>query len=69
MREATTTVLDAVGLLLVAGGAGAAAGQAATWAGLVAAGAVIFAGTGLSSWLELRAIRRELANAQVEGAQ
>lgn len=47
MRERMTTVLDAAGLLLVAGGAGAGAYQWLGWGALSISGAVVLAG----SWL------------------
>ncbi|WP_153289368.1 hypothetical protein [Streptomyces fagopyri] len=47
MRERTTTVLDAAGLLLVAAGAGAGAYRWLGWAAVAVSGAVVLAG----SWL------------------
>lgn len=47
MRERMTTVLDAAGLLLVAGGAGAGAYRLVGWAALAVSGVVVLAG----SWL------------------
>lgn len=50
MRERVTTLLDALGLLLVAGGAWAALWPVIGGAALVAAGGVVLAG----SWLAAR---------------
>lgn len=47
MRERMTTVLDTVGLLLVAGGAGAVVFRWLGWGALSVTGAVVLAG----SWL------------------
>jgi hypothetical protein len=47
VRERTTTVLDAAGLLLVSAGAGAGAYRWLGWAALAVSGAVVLAG----SWL------------------
>ncbi|MGW3110549.1 hypothetical protein [Streptomyces sp. NPDC001091] len=47
MHERTTTVLDAAGLLLLAGGAGAGAYRWLGWAALAVSGLVVLAG----SWL------------------
>lgn len=47
MRERTTTVLDAAGLLLVSAGAGAGAYRWLGWAALAVSGVVVLAG----SWL------------------
>lgn len=44
-----TTLLDAVGLLLVAAGAGAGAGALIGWSGLAVSGAVVLAGSWWSS--------------------
>ncbi|WP_381797280.1 hypothetical protein [Streptomyces niveus] len=49
MREQITTALDALGLLLVAAGAGAAAGMVIGWAGLAVSGAVVLAGSVLAA--------------------
>lgn len=50
MREWMTTVLDALGLLLLAAGAGAGLYPVIGWAALGACGAVVLAG----SWLSVR---------------
>lgn len=50
MRETTTTLLDALGLLLVAAGLGAAAYLVVSWAALAVTGAVVLTG----SWLAAR---------------
>ena len=49
MREAVTTVLDALGLLLLAAGAAAGAYRVIGWAGLAAGGVVVLAG---SWWID-----------------
>lgn len=49
MRERMTTALDAVGLLLVAGGAGAGAYRWLGWAAIAVSGAVVLAGSWLAS--------------------
>ncbi|MFE6025545.1 hypothetical protein [Streptomyces niveus] len=49
MREQITTALDALGLLLTAAGAGAAAGTLIGWAGLAVSGAVVLAGSMLAA--------------------
>ena len=51
MREVLTTVLDALGLLLVAAGAAA---LTVPWLGLgclLVAGVVVLAGSGVAAWL------------------
>lgn len=53
VRDAVTTVLDAVGLLLVAAGAGAAAGPFIGWAGLAVSGGVVLSG---SLWAHARSL-------------
>ncbi|WP_201260837.1 hypothetical protein [Embleya scabrispora] len=45
MRDVVTTLLDVLGLLLVAAGAGAALVPLIGWAGLVASGAVVLVGS------------------------
>jgi hypothetical protein len=50
VRELVTTMLDALGLLLVAAGAGAALHPVIGWAGLAASGVVLLAG----SWWSAR---------------
>ncbi|MEU0397953.1 hypothetical protein ABZ208_35410 [Streptomyces sp. NPDC006208] len=45
MRERLTSLLDALGLLLVAAGSGAAAGTVIGWAGLAVSGVVVLAGS------------------------
>ncbi|MBL7494463.1 hypothetical protein I6A60_01880 [Frankia sp. AgB1.9] len=49
MREAVTTALDALGLLLVAAGAGAAACSLVGLGGLAASGAVVLGGSALAA--------------------
>lgn len=53
MRELVTTLLDVLGLLLVAAGAAAALLPLVGWAGLAAAGVVVLAG----SWWAARQLR------------
>ncbi|MGW1796940.1 hypothetical protein ACWCQN_13235 [Streptomyces sp. NPDC001984] len=50
MREAFTTALDALGLLLVAAGAGAGAYPVMGWGALAVSGGVVLSG----SWLAAR---------------
>jgi len=50
MREVLTSVLDALGLLLVAAGLAAAAFPWMDWAALTVAGVVILVGSGVASW-------------------
>lgn len=50
MRDLPTTILDAVGLLLVAAGLGALAYRWIGWAALAVAGVVVLAGSGFSHW-------------------
>lgn len=45
MRDVVTTLLDAAGLVLVAAGAGVAAGYLVGWCGLAVSGGVILAGS------------------------
>jgi hypothetical protein len=45
VREHMTSLLDVLGLLLLAAGAGAGAGRYIGWAGLAVAGAVVLAGS------------------------
>lgn len=45
MREQLTSLLDVLGLLLLAAGAGAGAGRYIGWAGLAVAGAVVLVGS------------------------
>lgn len=54
MRDLMTTLLDVLGLLLVAAGVGFAASYAVGPAGLAASGAVILGGSWLASWLPAR---------------
>ncbi|MET9734293.1 hypothetical protein ABZZ79_27740 [Streptomyces sp. NPDC006458] len=49
MRERVTTALDAVGLLLVAAGAGAGVYRWLGWAALAVSGAVVLAGSLLAA--------------------
>lgn len=49
VREQLTSWLDTLGLLLVAAGAGAAAGTVIGWAGLAVSGAVVLAGSFLAA--------------------
>ncbi|MFD6024550.1 hypothetical protein [Streptomyces griseoluteus] len=53
MHERTTTALDAAGLLLLAGGAGAGAYRWLGWAALAVSGLVVLAG----SWLAGRSAK------------
>ncbi|MFD4786588.1 hypothetical protein ACFWN1_05800 [Streptomyces sp. NPDC058459] len=53
MHERTTTVLDAAGLLLLAGGAGAGAYRWLGWAALAVSGLVVLSG----SWLAGRSVK------------
>jgi hypothetical protein len=55
LRRATTTLLDALGLLLLAGAAAAAAWPASRALALAAAGAVVLSGSWLAAWLADRA--------------
>jgi hypothetical protein len=48
VRELVTTLLDVLGLLLVAAGAGAAAALVLGWGGLAVSGAVVLAGRWLA---------------------
>ena len=50
MRDLTTTILDALGLLLLAAGVGAAMYPLISWAALAVTGVVVLAG----SWLAAR---------------
>jgi len=45
MRVAVTSILDAIGLLLVAAGLGAAAGELIGWSALAVSGAVVLGGS------------------------
>lgn len=49
MRRTLTTILDALGLLLVAAGLGALTYQWIGWACLAVAGAVVLAGSGFAA--------------------
>ncbi len=49
MRELVTTLLDVLGLLLVAAGAGLAAAVWIGWAGLAVSGVVVLAGSALAA--------------------
>lgn len=51
MREYITDALDALGLLAVAGGAGAGAATYIGWWGLAVSGAVVLAGSHLAARL------------------
>lgn len=55
MHQVITTLLDALGLLLLAAGVGAAAGAVIGWAGLAVAGAIVLAG---SWWAQRPSERR-----------
>ena len=64
MQEKVTTLLDALGLLLVAAGLGCwvfaavdGGDRAARWLGLTVAGVVVLLGSGLAAWLTNRAGR------------
>lgn len=57
MRDALTSLLDAVGLLMVAGGVGAAAAVVLGWGGLAVAGVIVLAG---SAWSHRQAARTPL---------
>lgn len=50
MRDLATTLLDMVGLVLLAAGAGLGAAQLATPLGFVAAGVVVLAGSWFIDW-------------------
>ena len=54
MREFTTTLLDATGLLLIAAGAAGALWAYVGMGALAVGGAVILAGSWLASWLASR---------------
>jgi hypothetical protein len=54
VQTVVTTLLDTLGLLLVAAGATAGLYELIGWAALAAAGGVILAGSWLSSWLVTR---------------
>jgi hypothetical protein len=49
MRELVTTLLDTLGLLLVAAGAGFGAGRVIGWSGLAVSGVVVLAGSALAA--------------------
>ena len=49
MREVLTTILDALGLLLLAAGLGALTYQWIGWAGLAVAGVVVLTGSAWAS--------------------
>ncbi len=49
MRELVTTLLDVLGLLLLAAGAGFAASVWIGWAGLAVSGAVVLAGSAFAA--------------------
>jgi hypothetical protein len=49
MRELVTTLLDTLGLLLVAAGAGVGAGRVIGWSGLAVSGLVVLAGSALAA--------------------
>jgi hypothetical protein len=50
VRELLTDLLDILGLLLLAGGATAAAYRWVGWTGLAAGGAVVLAGSSFAHW-------------------
>lgn len=50
MREAVTTALDVLGLLLLAAGAAAAVFPLVGWSCLIAAGIVVLAGSVFAAW-------------------
>lgn len=50
MRDLVTTLLDALGLLLIAAGVGAAAFRWLSWACLAVAGVVVLAGSSYAHW-------------------
>lgn len=50
MRDLLTTVLDAVGLLLVAAGLAALAYRWVGWTALAVAGVVVLVGSGFAHW-------------------
>lgn len=54
MRDIVTTLLDALGLLLVAAGAGAGSATWLGWWGLAVAGAVVLGGSLLADALTAR---------------
>lgn len=54
MREFVTTLLDAFGLIALAGGIGAGAATWLGWWGLAVAGVVLLAGSGVAARLEER---------------
>lgn len=49
MRQIITTLLDVLGLLLVAAGAGVAAAALIGWTGLAVAGVVVLGGSALAA--------------------
>ena len=51
MREILTTLLDTLGLLLVAAGAAAAVFPWVGWTALIVAGVVVLAGSAVATWL------------------
>jgi len=57
VREHLTDALDTLALVLIAAGAGFAAGNWIGWAGLGVSGAVIGAGSWLAQWLPARKAR------------
>ena len=59
MDDLVTTLLDALGLLLVAAGLAFAAGELIGPAALTVAGAVVLAGSWLVSWLASRQGREQ----------
>lgn len=54
MRELVTTLLDVLGLLLVAAGAGMAAAMWVGWGGLAVSGAIVLAGSALADRMARR---------------
>lgn len=57
MREHLTDALDTAALVLVAAGAGFAAGHWIGWAGLAVSGVVIGVGSWFAQWLPARRAR------------
>jgi hypothetical protein len=64
VRDLLTTVLDAVGLLLVAAGLGALAYRWIGWTALAVGGVVVLIGSGFSHW-QARPPKRVDPGAQV----
>ncbi len=56
MREWVTTALDVLGLMLIAAGAGLAAGVLVGWSALAVSGVVVLAGSQVAAWFRDRPV-------------